>query len=197
MSGDPARRNQNLHCQYYRERGHTTENCKTLWYHLEQLVKDGRLKQFLYRPNGQTDLKGSGTQGNTSSRPPLGTINVIFAAPKRTGSCPPRVMTVTRLLPEDSNHEPKRAKDRRYDMKRVLVDQGSGHEIMYPNLYNGLGLKPGDLTSYDSPLVGFNGKMFIPMGQVKLPIQTGIEVIEVNFIVVDAYSPYTAIVARP
>ena len=28
-------------------------------------------------------------------------------------------------------------------------------------------------------------------------MQTGAEVVEVNFIVVDAYSPYTAIVARP
>ena len=28
-------------------------------------------------------------------------------------------------------------------------------------------------------------------------IQTGLDVVEVDFIVVDAYSPYTAIVARP
>ena len=26
----------------------------------------------------------------------------------------------------------------RYDVKRVLVDQGSGVEIMYPDLYKGL-----------------------------------------------------------
>ena len=47
----------------------------------------------------------------------------------------------------------------RYDVKRVLVDQGSGAEIMYPDLYNGLNLKPEDLTSYDSPLLGFDGKV--------------------------------------
>ena len=29
-----------------------------------------------------------------------------------------------------------------YDIKRVLVDQGSGVEIMYPNLYKWLNLKP-------------------------------------------------------
>ena len=28
-----------------------------------------------------------------------------------------------------------------YDVKKVLVDQGSAVEIMYPNLYKGLGLK--------------------------------------------------------
>ena len=34
-----------------------------------------------------------------------------------------------------------------YDMKRVLVDQGSTVEIMYLNLYKGLNLKPKNLTS--------------------------------------------------
>ena len=35
------------------------------------------------------------------------------------------------------------------------------------------------------------------MGQIKLPIQTGSDVVEVDFIVVNAYSPYTVIVAKP
>ena len=83
------------------------------------------------------------------------------------------------------------------DMKKVLVDQGSGAEIMYPNLYNGVNLKPEDLIGYDSPLLGFDGKVFVPKGQIRLPVQAGLEVMEVDFIVMDAYSFYTAIVARP
>ena len=50
---------------------------------------------------------------------------------------------------------------------------------------------------YSSPLVSFKGKIIIPKGQVRLPMQTGSEVVEVDFIVMDAYSPYTVIVARP
>ena len=53
-------------------------------------------------------------------------------------------------------------------MKRVIVDQGSSVEIMYPNLFKGLNLKPEDLTIYDSPLVSFNGKVIIPKGQIRL-----------------------------
>ena len=68
---------------------------------------------------------------------------------------------------------------------------------MYPDLYNELGLKSKDLTAYDSPLVSFDGKVVIPKGQIRLPVQARSEVVEVNFIVVDAYFPYTAIVARP
>ena len=82
-------------------------------------------------------------------------------------------------------------------MKRVLVDQSSAVEVMYPDLYKGLNLKPEDLTTYDSPLVSFEGKIVTPRGQIRLPIQIGSDVVEVDFIMVDAYSPYTVIVARP
>ena len=136
-------------------------------------------------------------------------------------------MSVARLFPEDDSREPKKAKLNRslimgfldedkigtvqphddalvitlriggYDVKIVMVDQGSAAEIMYPDLFKGLNLKTEDLTLYNSPIVSFEGKIIIPKGQVKLPVQTGSEIVEVNFIVVDAYSPYTAIVARP
>ena len=62
-----------------------------------------------------------------------------------------------------------------YDVKRVLVDQGSEVEIMYPDLYKGLNLKPKDLEIYDSPLMGFNGRMVVPRGMIRLPIQAGDE----------------------
>ena len=68
---------------------------------------------------------------------------------------------------------------------------------MYPDLYRGLNLKPKDLTAYNSPLVSFDGEFVTLKGQIRLPIQAGSEVVEVDFIVVDAYSPYTAIVVRP
>ena len=126
--------------------------------------------------------------------PPLGTINVIFTTPRRTGSDPSRVMFVARPPAEDSNSEPKRArvdirlelsfldKDKigtiqphndalvvtlqlgGYNVKRVLVDQVNGAKIMYLDLYKGLNLKLEDLTTYDSPLVSFDRKVVILRG---------------------------------
>ena len=81
-------------------------------------------------------------------------------------------------------------------MKRVLVDLGSGAEIMYRDLFRGLKLRLEDLACYDSPLIGFDGKIIFSNGQIRLPVQARSEVVEVNFIVVDAYFPYIAIVAR-
>ena len=37
----------------------------------------------------------------------------------------------------------------------------------------------------------------IPKGQIRLLVQASLEVVQVDFIVVDAYSLYTAIVAKP
>ena len=59
------------------------------------------------------------------------------------------------------------------------------------------GLKPENLTTYSSPLVSFEGKMVVPKGQIRLPMQVGTNVVEVDFIVVDALSHYTAIMGRP
>ena len=49
-------------------------------------------------------------RGNASSRLPLGTINVIFATPGRTGSCPSRVLSVSQSSAEEYSLMSKRAK---------------------------------------------------------------------------------------
>ena len=39
--------------------------------------------------------------------------------------------------------------------------------------------------------------MVVLKGQIRLPVQTGMDVVEVDFIIVDVFSPYTAIMGRP
>ena len=109
-------------------------------------------------------------------------------------------MVVAHLSSEGINQEPKRARVERplimgfsdedkigtiqphddalvitlriggYDVKRIIVDQGSTVEIMYPDLYKGLSLRVEDPTPYSSPLVSFDGKVIIPKGQIRLPV---------------------------
>ncbi|XP_075633771.1 uncharacterized protein LOC142606276 [Castanea sativa] len=145
-----------------------------------------------YRPRSSTppDECFSYKEDNLHERMALG----------RTGSRPSRVMSVARTLAEDSRFEPKRIKmnilpilgfskeDKirtiqpyddalvvtlrieGYDVKRVMVDQGNGVDIIYLDLFKGLNLKLEDLTSYDSPLISFEGKAVIPKGQIRLPV---------------------------
>ena len=52
MVGNPEKRNCNLYCQYHQDHRHTTEDCRSLWDHLDQLVREGKLKQFLHHSSG-------------------------------------------------------------------------------------------------------------------------------------------------
>ncbi|XP_030941940.1 uncharacterized protein LOC115966957 [Quercus lobata] len=227
MAGDLIKHNQNIYCQYHQEPRHTTEDCRNLKNHLDQLVREGKLCHLLHHSNGQQGQANIKTRKDISLRLPIGTINVILAVSGMPGSCPSRVMSVSRPPTEHGDRESKRAKKIAlpmlgfldedkvgtiqphndalfvtlriggYDVRRVLVDQGSIMEVMYLDLYKRLNLKPEDLMAYDSLLVSFEGKTITPRGQVRLHIQTGLDVVVVDFIVVDAYSSYTTIVARP
>ena len=110
MARDPTKRNQNLYCHYHQEQGHTTEDCRNLWNHLDQLVGEGKLKLLLHHSNGQGNQTNSNSKKNAPSGPHLGIINVIFAALGRTGFYPFRVMSVARLSSDEGVSEPKRAK---------------------------------------------------------------------------------------
>ncbi|XP_065616905.1 uncharacterized protein LOC136062128 [Quercus suber] len=213
--GNPERRNHNLYCQYHQDHGHTTEDCRSLWDHLDQLVREGRLRHLLLHSSGRGGQMNSEPERNDSSKPSLGTINIIFATLGRTGSWPSKVMSIARLPVGDFGRDPKRTRpviqpvlgfsneDKigtvqphddalvvtlrigGYDVKRVMVDQDSAVEIMYLDLYRGLNLKPNDLTPYCSPLVSFEGRIVTPKGQIRLPVQTDSEVVEVDFIIID------------
>ena len=45
-----------------------------------------------------------------------------------------------------------------------MVDEGSGADVMYLDLFRGLKLKKEDFSKYDTPLVGFDGQVVIPEG---------------------------------
>ncbi|XP_075658863.1 uncharacterized protein LOC142628702 [Castanea sativa] len=78
-----------------------------------------------------------------------------------------------------------------------MIDQWSGADVMYPDLYRGLGLKKGDLSKYDTPLMGFDGHMVILEGQMSLLVIMGSKEVMVTLIVVASFSLYTAIFGRP
>ena len=63
MGGYPLRHKQSLYCQYHQEQGYTIEDCRTLWNHLKQLIREGRLQQFLYQPNGHETNQGQRLRG--------------------------------------------------------------------------------------------------------------------------------------
>ena len=176
------------------------ENCRNLWNYLDQLVREGKLRHLLHHSSGHQNPAPQEPRRDAALRPPVGTINTILAAAGRTGGYPSWVLSVAQLPAEESWPGPKRPKRTLhpvlsfseedkigttqphddallvtlriggYDVKRVMVDGGSAVEIMYPDLFKGLKLKPEDLMPYNSPLMSFNGKLVTPKGMIMLPI---------------------------
>ena len=82
-------------------------------------------------------------------------------------------------------------------VKRVMIDHGSGADVMYPDLFKGLGLKNQDLAKYNSLLVSFDRRVMIPQCQISLLVSMEGKEVTTTFIVVNSFSPYTAILGRP
>ena len=95
ISGDVARRNQNLYCSYHRGRGHTTKDCQTLKDCLFQLEMAGYLGEFLVQEESHLqELKGTSTL--RTSVPAQGLIGVIHTTSQQTGTpeAPPWILAM-------------------------------------------------------------------------------------------------------
>ena len=226
MGGDPSWRNQNMYCAYHRDKGYIIEQCLVLKDHLGQLAKVGYLKEFVVESGNRGARHGAHPKGNPFP-PPLGVIEVIHATPRDTNATGRRILAMASVRDCSDDHPPvKKMKScwepiafddgdlegtiQPYDdalvitawisdflVKRVMVDQECGADVMYSDLFKGFGLKDQDLTKYDTPLVSFDGRVVIPQGQISLPVNMEGKQVMVTFIVVSSFSPYTAILGRP
>ena len=88
MVGESTKRNQNLYCQYHQNHRHTTKNCRNLWNYLDQLVQEGKLKHLLHHSSIHQSQTHQEPRRDAALRPPIGTINIILAAPGRTRGYP-------------------------------------------------------------------------------------------------------------
>ncbi|XP_058750816.1 uncharacterized protein LOC131623827 [Vicia villosa] len=94
-----------------------------------------------------------------------------------------------------------RARMANFDVRRILVDQGSSVDIMYSQLFKTLQLNDSHRTPYvGSDLQGFNDTMMKPWGFVELIVSIGsaetARAIKVQFLVIDCPSIYQCILGR-
>ena len=239
LLGDPAARNHKPMCHYHHERGHPTENCHMFKSHLDQLVSDGHLSEYVnHSLTEQEKMKKNIDRPGNPGTAPTGVIHVILSSlctPIGTASYRSDLQKAFHLRQSyeisDSAHMVPRLcseahvssdngtisfSDRdlhdvqlphndplvitlrigNYDVKRVLIDQGSFAEVMYQELYEKLGLGKSDMSKFSSPVFGFSGESTVPVGKTTLPVLAGPINLQTEFIVIQAPSPYNAIMGR-
>ena len=188
-------------------------------------MKAGYLKEFVVDPGNRDAGYGPQQKGNPLPLP-LRVIEVIHAVPRGATITRKGVLTMAPKENCSEKQPPKKrikvgrvpisfdekdlertiqshddalvvmARIIRFLVKRVMIDQGSGADVMYSDLFEGLGLKNQDLMKYDASLVSFDGRVVIPEGQISLPVNMEGKEVMVTFIVVRSFSPYTVILER-
>ena len=168
MKGDPNKRNQNKYCHFHRDHGHDTDECFDLKQQIENLIRQGKLRNFLGRDYKDEKLKAKVEE---SSRPPLGEIRMIVGG-SLTGQSSRSKKTYLKVVQnvQLSGQSPKtRTLDEQaitftdkdaskihhphddaivitlliadYSTRRVLVDYGSSADILYYPAFQQMNLK--------------------------------------------------------
>ena len=75
MKGDPNKFIRNKYCRFHRDHGHDMDECFDLKQQIENLIKQGKLRNFLGQNHKDEKLKAKVEE---SSRPLLGEIRMII-----------------------------------------------------------------------------------------------------------------------
>nr|XP_023921419.1 uncharacterized protein LOC112032886 [Quercus suber] len=227
MKGDPNKRNMNKYCCFHRDHRHDTDEYFDLKQQIENLIKQGKLRNFLTRDHKDEKLK---TKLEEPLRP-LGKIRVIIQGTTigqssksrktflkvmqnvqlsgqspRTRTTDEQAITFTDEDAERVHHPHDDAivitlliAD--YTTRRVLVDNGSSANILFYPAFQQMRLRRDQLRLVNSPLVGFGGMKVQPMGTIMLPMVVGVYpqqiTKEVKFLFVDYSLSYNVIIRRP
>ncbi|XP_030964145.1 uncharacterized protein LOC115985331 [Quercus lobata] len=158
MKGDSNKRNRNKYCRFHKDHGHDTDECFDLKQQIENLIRQGKLRNFLGRDHKDEKLKGKIEE---SSRPPLGEIRIIIEGSSASQSSKSKkaYLKVVQSVQLSGQSPKARSTDEQaitftdedaerihhphddaivitlliadYITRRVLVDNGSSADILY------------------------------------------------------------------
>lgn len=212
--GPPDTRRRDRRCEYHKDLGHETENCYALKDHLEELVQDDRLQQFVRK--GQP-IKALALRQDS---PPLGVIHMIYnllASPAVHTIHSHPIPQKQHILAEWPKEAPTIAfnesdlsgataphidplviklRVNRFTIECILIDPRSTSKVMCYETFIKLGFNKSDLSPAPHPLFGFNTNSEYPLGKITLPVLAGSRTVEVEFLVVKLPSPYNVIMGR-
>ena len=220
MGGDPVIRESRPYRIYHKERGHLIENCKAYKGFLEDLVHKGHLRQFVdeskVKPQQEnsdapkdpigiievihshtktTDLR---SETQTTAHMQVQLSGEAQPVPKHLRKVVTEEITFTNQDLEGvqlthSNALVVTMRVGNFNIKRILIDPRSSAEIKYEPLFRGLGLGESDSDWRTDPLHGFSGESLMLAGQVTIKVHARIVSSPMEFWVLNAYSPYNAI----
>ncbi|XP_065619075.1 uncharacterized protein LOC136063096 [Quercus suber] len=200
LKGDPNKSNRNKYYRFHKDHGHDTDECFDLKQQIENLIRQGKLRNFLGRDHKDEKLKGKVEE---SSRPPLGEIKVIIGGSLAGRSSKTKKAYLKEVQSVQLSGQSPRAKSTDeqpitftdeeverihhphddaivialliadYTTRRMLIDNESSADILYYPAFQQMRIGRDQLRPVHSPLVGFGGMKVQPVGTVTLPVVVG------------------------
>ncbi|GJS30346.1 reverse transcriptase domain-containing protein [Tanacetum coccineum] len=212
MTTPLEKRNASKFCEFHREVGHTTDECMHLKRQIEEMLKAGKLSHLikeLKQNNGKEQAKAA-KKGEAPAKDKALAILMVqlwqkIARQRITQTFSPEsVISFPPLGEEDETKGPMiiEAEMGGHCVHRMYVDRGSSSKILYEHCFNRF--RPevkNQMVPATTPLVGFNGEIIWPLGQISLLVKIGDEEHStfawMNFMIVRSSSPYNGIIGRP
>ena len=169
MKGDPNKRNRNKYCRFHRDHGHDTDECFDLKQQIENLIRQGKLRNFLGRDYKDEKLKAKVEE---SSRPSLGEIRMIVGGGS-TGQSSRARKTYLKVV-QNVQLSGRSPKTRTPDKQAITFTDEDAARIHHPHddaiVITMLITDEINFIRCIHPLVGFGGMKVQPVGTIMLPV---------------------------
>ncbi|GJR36059.1 reverse transcriptase domain-containing protein [Tanacetum coccineum] len=175
------KRDPNKYCEFHADTGHSTDECMQLRKQIDEMIKAGKLSQFI-KELKQNDKPKAPKKGETAEKErPLAILMIQpwekVAKQKVTQSFSPETtISFPPLGDEDGTKGPMiiEAEIGRHFVHRLYVDRGASSEILYEHRF--VRLRPEIRSQMVLPttyLTGFSGETIWPLGQISLLVKLG------------------------
>ncbi|GJT41641.1 reverse transcriptase domain-containing protein [Tanacetum coccineum] len=202
------KRDPNKYCEFHADTGHSTDECMQLRRQIEEMIKSGKLSQFI-KELKQNDKPKAQKKGETAGKDkPLAILMIQpwerVAKQRVTQSFSPEtVISFPSLGEEDGTEGPMiiEAEIGGHFVHRIYVDGGASSEVLYEHCF--VRLWPeirSQMIPATTSLIGFSGETIWPLGQISLLVKIGDEEHStsawMNFMVIRSPSQHNGIIGR-
>ncbi|GAV76945.1 LOW QUALITY PROTEIN: hypothetical protein CFOL_v3_20418, partial [Cephalotus follicularis] len=194
------KRDSNKYCQYHRDHGHDTEECRHLKNQIEDMIHKGHLRKYVDRdaPQGRREHREEARQQTFVVKQYTHSKRLKTGGEEEVISFSEADYKGVHLPQDDPVVVTLQVK--LFTMKRILIDSGSLTDILYKHAFDQLRILTDQLRPVKTPLVGFLGEMAHPLGSIDLSVVAGTvprQTVQMTFLVVDSPNSYNAIIGRP
>ncbi|XP_072089283.1 uncharacterized protein [Arachis hypogaea] len=195
------------YCTFHQKHGHNTDDCVVAKDLLERLARQGHLDKYI---GGHIQKCGGYASGGYSNSARKRSFRAICSVDR-----PKQDVTITKAQPEVTfTHADFNSNIQNLDdpvvvtlqlgdllVKKVLLDPGSSADVLFYSTFQKMKLSDNMLQSTGGDLVGFSGERVPILGSVWLQTTLGEQPLsktnDIQYLVVDCFSPYNIILGRP